>query len=256
MAKDKTLVLITGANQGLGFYAAQQLAATGEYHVLLGSRDFSKAEKAIQQLAADSSLKVNAQDLEPIQIDVTSDDSIKAAAKTVEDNHGKLDILMNNAGIAGAQAANADGTGPSLRELYRQHYDTNVFGTAVVTDAFLPLLRKSTAPTGKRIAFTSSGLSSLEWALESPGIYSGATYPVYRSTKTALNMIMVHYARLLEEEGFVVSGSDPGYCGTNLNGYGGVKHPREGAKVLIRAATDVKDKVHGRVVDEENKEPW
>lgn len=256
MATSKTLVLITGGNQGLGFYAAQQLAATGRYHVLLGSRDLSKAHKAIEQLAEDSSLKVNAQDLEPIQLDVTSDESIKAAAQTVEQKHGKLDVLMNNAAIAGAQEAGPDGKGPTLRELYQQHYDTNVFGAAVVTDAFLPLLRKSTAPDGKRIAFTSSGLSSLQWALESQSAYSGDSYPIYRSTKTALNMIMVHYARLLEHEGFTVSASDPGYCGTNINANTGPKDPREGAKVLVRAATGGKDNVHGYVVDEDSKEPW
>lgn len=256
MAGEKTLVLITGGNQGLGYYAAQQLAATGKYHILLGSRDASKAEKAIQTLASDSSMKVDANDFEPIQIDVTSDDSIKAAAQTVEKKHGKLDILMGNAGIAAQQNAAADGSGPSLRELYHQHFDTNLFGAAVATEAFLPLLRKSTVPGGKRIAFTSSGLSSLQWASESNNPYSGDNYPIYRSTKTAMSMILLYYAMTLEKEGFVVSASDPGYCGTNLNHYNGMKDPREGAKVLVRAAVESKEKVHARVVDENGPEPW
>jgi NAD(P)-dependent dehydrogenase (short-subunit alcohol dehydrogenase family) len=209
----KLITLITGANQGLGYYSAQQLANTGKYHVLIGSRDFGKAQKAIEQLVSDESVKVTASDFEALQIDVTSDDSIYAAAKTVKDKHGKLDILMNNAGIATQQAPAADGKGPTLRELYHQHYDTNLFGAGVTTEAFLPLLKKSTASGGKRIAFTSSGLSSLQWALEDPGQMGGANYPLYRSTKTALNMIMIYYARTLENEGFVVSGSDPGYCG-------------------------------------------
>ena len=252
----KTLVLITGANQGLGYYAAQQMAATGKYHVLVGSRDITKAETAIKALGEETSPKVDVNDLEPLLIDVNSDESIKKAVQTVQEKHGKLDVLMNNAGIAIAQEPAADGSGPSRRELWHQHFDTNLFSAAEVTEQFIPLLRESTAPDGKRIAFTSSGLSSLEWALENEGNYSGEFYPLYRSTKTALNMLMVHYARKLERDGFVVTGSDPGYCGTNLNGYHGMKDPRDGAKVLVRAAVDEKTKVHGRVIDEKGPEPW
>ncbi|KAK4955526.1 hypothetical protein LTR10_006465 [Elasticomyces elasticus] len=191
---NKPIVLITGANQGLGYYAAQQMASTG-YHVLVGSRDITKAKKAIEQLVGDESVKVSKENLEPILIDVNSDESIQQAAKTVQDKYGKLDILMNNAGIALAQAASEDGQGPSLRELYQQHYNTNLFGAVVTTDVFLPLLRKSTAPGGKRIAFTSSGLSSLEMA-EKEGMYSAANYVIYRSTKTAMSMILACYNQL------------------------------------------------------------
>ncbi|KAI7165510.1 hypothetical protein D0869_11375 [Hortaea werneckii] len=248
----KTLVLITGANQGLGFYAAQQMAATGKYHVLIGARDIKKAESAIQQLAGDSSLKVDASSLEPLLIDANSDESIDAAAKAVEQKHARLDILMVNAGIAGDQTATSS---KSLRQTYREHYETNVFGAVQTVESFLPLLKKSTVAGGKRIAFTSSGLSSLEYALQD-GIYSAENYTVYRSTKTALNMIMLGYAKSLEKEGFVVSASDPGYCGTNLNSYAGMKDPRDGAKVLVRAAVESKDKVHAHVIDEEKFEPW
>ncbi|KAK5713751.1 hypothetical protein LTR17_017518 [Elasticomyces elasticus] len=252
---NQPIVLITGANQGLGYYAAQQMASTG-YHVLVGSRDITKAGKAIEQLVADDSVKVSKENLEPIFIDVNSDESIQQAAKTVEDKYGKLDVLMNNAGIALAQAASEDGKGPSLRELYQQHYNTNLFGAVVVTDVFLPLLRKSTAPGGKRISFTSSGLSSLENA-EKEGMYSAANYVIYRSTKTAMSMILLHYAAILDKEGFVVSASDPGYCGTNLNGFAGFRDPRQGAVALVKAAIDPKDKVHGKVIDDEGTvEPW
>ena len=249
---DKTLVLITGANQGLGYYAAQQMAATGKYHVLVGARDIMKADKAIQQLAEDSSVKVDAKDLEPLLIDANSDESIDAAAKTVEKGYGRLDILMVNHGIAVDQKA---GNGKTLRQLYHEHYNTNVFGAAQIVESFLLLLRKSTVSGGKRIAFTSSGLSSLKYA-EEDGIYSAENWPLYRSTKTALNMIMLGYTKTLEKEGFIVSASDPGYCGTNLNDFSGMKDPRDGAKVLIRAAVASKEEVHGHVVDEEKQEPW
>ncbi len=159
-----------------------------------------------------------------------------------------LDILMPNAGIAYASG--------TTREQYQQMYDTNVFGASVTVEAFLPLLRKSTAAGGKRIAFTSSGLASLKMAAEDQGNYSGAKFGIYRSTKSAMNMVMVHYARLLEGEGFVVSSSDPGYCATNLNSYSGFKDPRDGAKALVRCATADKASVHAAMVDEEQKLPW
>ena len=246
----RTLVLVTGGNQGLGFYAIQQLSATGTYHILMGSRDLSKAEKAIKTLSDDESIKANPQNVEPIEINVSSDESIQQAAAKVDRKYGRLDILMVNAGIS-------RGSG-TPREQYSQVFDTNVFGAAATVDAFLPLLRKSTARDGKRIAFTSSGLSSLELAfgMESQWNVMKFHFPVYRSSKTALNMVMVHYARQLEAEGFVVSASDPGYCRTNLNGNRGLKDPRDGAKVLIRAATDTKEKIHGHVIDEDSQEPW
>lgn len=159
----KTLILITGANQGLGYYAAQQLAAEGNYHVLLGSRNFSKAEKAIESLVTDQSVKVDASNIEPIQIDIDDDSSIYAAAKTVEDKYGRLDILLNNAAVAlpGEEEAKKANS-PALRDLYRKHYETNVFGTAIAAEAFIPLLRKG----GKRLAFTSSSVGSLHQAAE------------------------------------------------------------------------------------------
>ena len=247
---DKTLVLVTGGNQGLGYYAIQQLSATGKYHILMGSRDINKAEAAIKTLTDDASAKANPDNVEPIQIDILSDDSIYEAAKTVEKKYGYLDIIMINAGIAYTAGEK------TKREQFKQIFDTNVFGASITADAFIPLLRKSKAPDGKRIAFTGSGVSSIQWALESDGPISGVNFPIYRSSKTAESMIMVHYARLLENEGFVVGASDPGHCGTNLNGFSGAKDPRLGAKVLIKTATEPKEKVHGRVINEDGFEPW
>ncbi|KAM0712402.1 hypothetical protein Q7P37_011498 [Cladosporium fusiforme] len=245
----KTIILITGANQGLGYYAAQQLAAEGKYHVLLGSRDPSKGQKAVDSLVADDSMKVQAQDLEPVQIDINDDASIYAAAKAIEEKHGKLDILLNNAAVALAEEQDRE-SGADLRDMYRRTYETNVFGTAIVTEAFIPLLRKG----AKRLAFTSSSVGSLHQAADDnlvPG-----QFVLYRSTKSALNMIMVQYAKQLEGEGFVVSASNPGYCATNLNFYSGLKDPREGAKALIRCATGAKEDVHCLMVNEDGTEPW
>ncbi|GAB7358926.1 hypothetical protein MBLNU230_g5003t1 [Neophaeotheca triangularis] len=250
MANDKTITLITGANQGLGFYTVQQLAQTGTHHILMGSRNLDRAKEAIQKLAADAEIKVDTTNIEALELDVTNDDSIAQAAATVERKFGKLDCLLNNAGVA----VLPDQDKLSVRDQYSKIYDTNLFGAAAVTDAFLPLLKKGSA---KRLGFTSSGLSSLEWASNPPDpLWSAKNFHIYRSTKTALNMVMLYYTKSLEEEGFIVSASDPGYCATTLNNHSGFKDPRDGAKVLVRCITGDKKDVHGAVVDETSKEPW
>lgn len=215
-AMTKTIVLITGGSTGLGYYAVQQLAANGSYHVLMGSRSVEKAESAIECLAADTSYTVSAADIDAVQIDVTSDDSIAAAAGSVARKYGYIDILMVNAGIAHPDNAGAvpEGGKLSLRELYRSQFDTNVFGAAVTVDTFLPLLRRAKdARRGKRISFTSSGLASLTMAAEArSGGKAPTSWPIYRSTKTALSMILLAYSRRLESEGFTVTAADPGRC--------------------------------------------
>lgn len=202
----KTLILITGANQGLGYYAAQQLASQGTYHVLLGSRDFSKAEKAIQTLTSDTTLKVSSDDLTPIQIDINDDASIAAAAKTIDDKYHKLDILLNNAAIAISDDEAYKAGGSTLRDFYRQHYETNVFGTIATAEAFIPLLRKGE----KRLAFTSSSVGSLHQAAEDnmvPGVslVIPSHYPFMALTKikTGMDRLPLHQIRLKHDHGAV-----------------------------------------------------
>ncbi|EME41137.1 hypothetical protein DOTSEDRAFT_73541 [Dothistroma septosporum NZE10] len=248
MAANKILTLITGANTGLGYHAASQLAASGKYHVLLGSRDLTKAKTAIQSMAEDKASPTDTSNLEAIQIDVSSDDSIAAAASQVEKKYGSLDILMLNAGIS-----RATGESPSTREQYRQQFDTNVFGNAVVIDTFLPLLRKSTKEGGKRIAFTGSSIASHAKSIEQKNL---AYARIYRTSKSAMQMMMASYAAELEGEGFVVAASCPGYCGTNLNEFRGTKDAKDGAKVLVDVATAPGEKVHGRLVDCDGVVAW
>ena len=214
----------------------------------MGCRNLTKADKAIDDLIADSSHKVSKADVTPLQIDVTNDQSIESAAKQVAKEYGKLDMLLNNAGIATSQAATDTQT---LRQVYHEQFDTNVYGAAAVTEAFLPLLRKGSS---KRIAFTSTGLSSL--AKASDGSQPVDKFPIYRATKTALNMVLLYYARTLEGEGFVVSGPAPGFCATNLNGNAGKKDPRDGAKMLVRGLLGQKEDVHAVVFTESGPEPW
>ena len=131
-----------------------------------------------------------------------------------------------------------------------------MFGQVVCTAGLLPLLRKSTALGAKRIIFVSSGLGQLTIAADPKSQYPGKIAPIYRSSKSALNMLMVHYASLLEPEGFVVTAICPGHCGTNLSGYTGAKDPRDGAKVILMAAEAEKDEVHSKVVNEDGPFPW
>lgn len=200
----KTLILITGANQGLGYYAAQQLASQGKHHVLLGSRDFSKAEKAIQTLISDTTLKVSGEDLTPIQIDIDDDASIAAAVKAVEDKFHKLDILLNNAAIAFADDEAYKAGGSTLRKFYRQHYETNVFGTIATTEAFIPLLRKGE----KRLAFTSSSVGSLHQAAEDnmiPGVSAQFSPLTKHFTNSTIGMdrLPLHQIRPKHDHGAI-----------------------------------------------------
>lgn len=240
------LVLVTGSNQGIGYYTTQHLASTGKYHVLMGARSLAKAEEAAQQLSKAKSIPLNL--LEPIEVNLCSDDSITAAAKKVEAKYGRLDILVNNAGIAGGP--NFKGT-ETTRERFQEIYDTNVAGTAVVTDAFLPLLKASQAATpARRIVFVSSELGSMTIAA------SGLTnleYRYYNCSKAALNMLALYYLKLLKDGSITVVVTSPGFCGTNLNGYAGTRAPEDGATEIVFAATEQES---GTFIKSGNIVPW
>jgi NAD(P)-dependent dehydrogenase (short-subunit alcohol dehydrogenase family) len=233
MSASQALVLITGANRGIGFATAQQLASSGKYHVLLGSRSPDKADAAIQQLLADKQYPVDAVAVSPIAIDVTDDSSIAAAAKLVTGRYGSLDVLINNAGIS---------TGPldfSLRDNFRAVFETNVFGAAMVIDLFLPLLRASKYHD-RRIVNVTSGLGQIGPAGARGNPYNAKAYavPEYRSSKAAVNMLTAVNSVLLADEGISVISAAPGFCRTNFTGGQGIKDASDGAKVIMRAATE------------------
>lgn len=247
MAASKALVLVTGANQGIGFQIAQQLAASGKYKVLLGSRSSSKADDAIQRLLADKQYPVEEAAVSPISIDISQDNSIIAAVNLVKEEHGSLDILINNAGTTGTP-------GLSVRESFRAVYETNVFGVASVIDAFLPLLRASKYHD-RRIVNVSSGQGRIAMALARGTPENARTYgvPQYRSSKAALNMLTALHSIELAEDGIVVVGAAPGYCRTEMNGGAGSKDAIDGARVIIRAATEGNSKeLSGTLVSDEH----
>ncbi|PWY70795.1 NAD(P)-binding protein [Aspergillus sclerotioniger CBS 115572] len=249
----KPLILITGANQGLGFATATHLANTGRYHLLIAARSLEKAETAIQELQTNSST-VDSTALTPLVIDVTDDDSIRAAAQTVTDRFGSLDILINNAGISRP----ADPT-LGLRDSFRAVFELNVFGVAVMTATFLPLLRASTYPD-RRIVNVSSGLGQIGIALSPTSPYNVHAFalPIYRSSKTAVNMLTAVDAVTLAEEGILAVAVDPGYCRTNFNGNRGLKDPGVGSLAIVRAATEgnAKEMVGGFVDDDNSLEEF
>lgn len=229
-----SIVLITGGNRGIGYGVARKLAKDyPDYKVIIGSRDPEQGREAVSSLAGEG-LSVSS-----IELDVTSDDSISAAKDLIEKEHGHLDVLMNNAGIA----LDVKEKGLPMRTLLQRTFDVNVFGAAAVTETFIPLLEKSSNP---RIVFTSSIVGSLTSASDFNGYLGKSTeFPSYRSSKSSLNMLMLHYASLLRDKGFKVNAACPGYVGTNLNSFHGTKTIDEGALNLVRLAVLDKDGENG-----------
>lgn len=221
-----SIALITGANKGIGLATARELGALG-WTVLAGARDDSRgqrAEKELQGAGADARF---------VGLDVTDEESITAAARWIEAEYGRLDALINNAGIARGDGWAAKPSRTTLATL-REVYETNVFGVVAVTNAMLPLLRKAQAA---RIVNVSSEVGSIASSTHpaSP-LYPMASVP-YPSSKTALNMITVMYAKELSDTPIKVNAANPGYCATDLNGRTGFRTPEQGAEVSVYLAT-------------------
>jgi NAD(P)-dependent dehydrogenase (short-subunit alcohol dehydrogenase family) len=230
-----TTTLITGANKGLGREAARQLIAAG-HTVYIGSRDEQRGKETAGQLGA-----------RLLVIDVTSDDSVQAAAEQVRQEAGRLDVLVNNAGIAGSGRAPADVTAADMQAVY----DTNVFGVVRVTHAFLPLLQASGAPV---IVNVSSGLGSLGVTTDPERMESRFPTVVYSSSKAAVNMLTSQYAKAFPA--IRINVVDPGYTATDLNGHRGTQTMEEGAEVIARMAQTGPDGPTGGYFDRHGRVPW
>ena len=233
-----TIALVTGANKGLGREAARRLAGQG-WKVLLGARDGDRGEKAAEELRA------LGLDVEFLALDVASDASVEAAAKAVDQAHGRLDVLVNNAGIGAPPSRPEDTTADELRDVF----DVNVFGPVRVTRAFLPLLCKGTDP---RIVMVSSGMGSI-------ATYADPQVPVppmlsYPASKAALNMITTQYARAFD--GVRVNAVDPGFTATDLNGHTGFQSLEEGTDAIIRLASIGADGPTGGFFDRQGSVAW
>jgi NAD(P)-dependent dehydrogenase (short-subunit alcohol dehydrogenase family) len=226
-----TTTLITGASRGLGFEAARQLAAAG-HQVWVGARDISRGEQAADAIGGRF-----------VQLDVTDDASVAAAVETV----GGLDVLVNNAGISGGRIVPGKATVDDMRKVY----ETNVFGPVRVLHAFIPLLERSPAPV---IVNVSSGVGSLALASDPASPLSKANYPVYASSKAALNMLTIRYAAALPL--MRINSVDPGFTATDFNQHRGTQTVEEGAEAIVRYALVAPDGPTGGFFDKNGAEAW
>ena len=229
---NKPVALVTGANQGIGFQIAKDLVAHG-FTVLVGSRNFERGQTAAKEIGPDAIA---------LQLDVTDQASITAAAERIRKELGRLDVLVNNAAISNTSkkpgmtvqeyATLNRASTVSLDEV-RAIWETNVFGVLAVYQAMLPLLRE--APSA-RIVNVSSGVGSLTMN-SNPGNRFRATFgPGYSASKTALNAMTLAMAIELESTGIKVNAVSPGFTKTNLNNYEGTETLEEGASEAVRMA--------------------
>ncbi|MGN6126347.1 MAG: SDR family NAD(P)-dependent oxidoreductase [Humibacter sp.] len=247
------LALITGANQGVGFQVAKELVGNG-VTVLLGSRDLARGQAAAEGIGEGAV---------PIQIDVTDTTSIADAARRIDEEFGRLDLLVNNAGISRASrgdgafledyaAANKASTA-SLDEI-RTVWETNVFGTLAVYQAMLPLLRKS---SDARIVNVSSGVGSLTTNADPTYPYHSMFGPVYPASKAAENAITLAIMIELESTDIKVNLVSPAFTATNLNGFAGTQTVEDGSREVVRVCLLGPDGPTGTFTRWENTTiPW
>jgi NAD(P)-dependent dehydrogenase (short-subunit alcohol dehydrogenase family) len=200
------IAVITGANRGLGFATARRLGQSGTT-VLIGARMLAKGEEAAGRLRAEGL------DAQALQLDVDSPASVHDAAQRVEREYGRVDILINNAGIL--PEATATESGPLDLRIYRQTFETNVFGAVSVTQAFLPLLRRS--PAG-RIVNVSSTMGSLTDQSDPSSPYYGVVVPAYQMSKAALNGFTIALSKALADTPIKINAVCPGWVQTDLGG--------------------------------------
>jgi NAD(P)-dependent dehydrogenase (short-subunit alcohol dehydrogenase family) len=235
-ARPKTTILITGANKGLGHEAAMRLATAG-HEVWAAARDPERGRIAAREAGAHA-----------LALDVTDEDSICSAAATLGSaTEGVLDVLINNAGISGGPVSAAELTAEKMQEVY----DVNVFGPVRVLHAFLPLLERSDAPV---VVNVSSGLGSIANSAASDGPYSGLIVPAYFSSKAALNMLTVQYARAFPR--MRINSVDPGFTGTDFNQHRGTQTVQEGTDAIVQMATAAPGGPTASFLSRDGVVPW
>ena len=248
---DKRIALITGANKGIGLQIAKDLVADG-LTVLVGSRNLEQGKVAATSIGPGA---------HAIQIDVTDQASIAAAATQIRTGFGRLDVLVNNAGISDSarpgrsEAELAASNTPSLAPMIdvRAIFETNVFGVIAVTQAMLPLLRE--APAG-RIVNMGSSSGSLTLNSDPAYPYRGVFGAAYSPSKTALHAITLGFAIELESTAIKVNAACPGFTATDLNHFRGTRTIQQGAREAVRLALIGADGPNGTLSDEDGPIPW
>lgn len=240
---EQTVALVTGANKGIGYAIAVGLGALG-WSVGVGARNDGRRDEAVEKLrAADV-------DAFGVPLDVTDDASVAAAARLIEERVGRLDVLINNAGVTGGMPQEPTRVTP---EQVRIVVETNVIGVIRVTNAMLPLLRRSAAP---RIVNMSSGVGSLTRQSASRDDSTGPISGAYAPSKTFLNGVTVQYAKELQDTNILINLGCPGFVATELNGFRGVRTPEQGAMIAIKLATLPDDGPTGGYFEDAGVIPW
>ena len=229
-----TTTLITGANKGLGYETARRLLEAG-HTVWMGARDEERGQRAAKELGGRF-----------VQLDVTSDASVASAVETVT-AEGGLDVLINNAGIIGSHSEPADLTGDDALEVF----GTNVVSVVRMTNAFLPVLRQSLAPT---IVNVTSGLGSFAAVRDPERVESQVVAPLYTASKSAVTMLTVQYAKALPE--IRINAADPGYTATDFNGNSGYQTVTEGTDAIVELATRNGEGPTGTFIDRSGVAPF
>lgn len=240
--------LITGANRSIGFEAARQLLKKG-YHVYLGSRTLQNGQEAAERLRSEGLTEVEA-----IRVDVSSDESVKAARTELGKRTDVLDVLINNAGISGGLPQT---TGTDI-SVFKEVFDTNLFGVVRMNQAFMDLLQKSEEP---RIVNVTSGLGSLTLHADPAWKYYHVKTAVYGPSKAALNLYTIVLAYELRDTPFKVNVVDPGYTATDFNNHSGPGTVEDAAARLVRCATLDADGPTGTFFSDDNNpetgiSPW
>jgi len=238
------IALVTGGNKGIGFEICRQLGRAG-FVILLGARNPDLGAEAAARLRRE------AVDARPLALDVTSAVTISAATAAIESEFQRLDVLVNNAGITGRSG---DGP-PSIAgtDTVRRLMETNFIGPLAVTQAMLPLLRKSAAG---RIVNVSSGLGSLTLNGDPDWEFAGVKLLGYNASKAALNMLTVQLAWELRDTTIKVNAADPGFTATDLNQHRGTQTVEEGARAPVRLALLGRDGPSGGYFDAAGRLPW
>ena len=230
-----TITFITGANKGLGYETARRLIELGQT-VIIGARDPGRGQAAADHLGARF-----------VPIDVTDDGSVSRAAADIEAHEGRIDRLVNNAGIIGAHVAASELTGDDALLVF----ETNVISVVRVTTAFLPLLKRSDAPA---VINVSSGMGSFALTHDPSRVESTIASPLYTASKSAVTMMTAQYAKAIPEVRF--NAADPGYTATDLNGHSGHQTVTEGTDAIVALATEDATAGTGRCVDRVGPVAW
>lgn len=242
MDRSGKIALVTGANKGLGLEIARLLGEAGAT-VLVGARHAATGKDGAAKLREEGL------DAHFVTIDVTDAGSIAAAAQAIDGAYGRLDILVNNAAVSLER-----GVPPSESDLVllRQTYETNVFGLIAVTQAMIPLLKRSGSG---RIVNMSTGLASLSLTSGPDAPFSASRILAYNTSKTAVNGVTVQFANEFGAFGIKVNAANPGLCATDLS-RGQGRPPREGAAVAVGLALLPDDGPTGGLFGDRGAMPW